>query len=366
MWVCPNCGQGNERLFCVRCGTAKDATQSTAIDSRTAPHITVLEDRNQGVQQMNHLVSSASRGSGSGRPLTHLFNRNMFDRSDPAQSIGVNLPGFSLYHLYSDIDQQKLSKVSQEVYDRVVHKLQSTAPKHVSFMVVNYADHKYRALEGTRDYIIVTRETPRKTRATILARCLTHGNNLYVGVESYVLGSLDKWGLLRRVLFSLIPLLLLLCPLAFAIPAVIRSLTAGPFGDPGPGIASALGPTICCAIPLFIFIIFLWLDVIRGFSQHKDLPLALRESFSRLPTDESFNIDDIFMFYKSILPSVIYSVKEVFNENGIDVRTLDEFIANVNNINNINQTFNNNTPNQGAQGVMTGSVTTNNPSIAKD
>lgn len=365
MWICPNCAQENEKNFCLNCGRAKDSTRPTTIDPRNARNTTLLEDKNQGVQQMNQAVPPTLRSSASGSRLTQLFNRSIFDRSDPAEAIGINLPGFSLYHMYRDIDQQKLSKVSHEVYDRILQKLQATAPKYISFTVINYADHKYRALEGTRDYIIVTRETPRKTRATILARCLTHGDSLYVGVESYVLGSLDKWGLLRRVLFSFIPLLLLLCPLALAIPAIIQSLFAGPFGDPGPGIGSALGPIICCSIPLFSFIVLLWLDVIRGFSQHKDLLLALRESFNRLPVGESFNIDDIFMFYKSILPTVIYSVIEVFEENDIDVRTLDEFIANVNNINNINQTFNNSAPNQGAQGVMTGSVTTNNPSTSK-
>jgi|GEM_PF-3806503 len=365
MWICRKCGQENEKNFCLSCGAGKDNTQQLAMEARNARNTAVLEDKNQGLQQMNQVAPSTLPTSVSGSRPTHFFNRSIFDRSDPAESIGIILPGFSLYHLYSDIDHQKLSKVSQEVYDRILHKLQTTAPQYVSSTIVNYADRKHRALEGARNYIIVTRETPRKTRATILARCLTHGNNLYVGVESYVLGSLDKWGILRRVLFSFIPLLLLLCPLAFAIPSIIQSVLAGPFGEPGPGIGSALGPVICCAVPLFGFIIFLWLDVIRGVSQHKNLPLAFRESFNHLPVGESFNLDDIFMFLKSVLPTVIYSIREVFKENGIDVRTLDEFITNINNINSINQTFNNNAPNQGAQGVMTESVTTNTPSTSK-
>ena len=102
---------------------------------------------------------------------------------------------------------------------------------------------------------------------------------------------------------------------------------------------------------------FLWLDVIRGFSQHKNIGLALRQAFSRIPNDATFNLDDMFMFFKSVLPTIIYSVRDVFKDHDIPIKTLDDFIAQVNNINNIN----NYASNMGAQGTFNSQVRMNQP-----
>lgn len=263
-----------------------------------------------------------------------LFNRSFLDRKDPAESIGLNLLGFSLAHLYSDIDREKLTKVRRELYERVLQKLRACTLEHVQFSVVGYGDDKRRAIEGERDYIVVTRETLRGTRGTILARYLAYGNNLYVSVDSYVLGSLDVGSLLRRVLISFVPLLLLLCPLLCAVPGFLASLM-DPFANAGTrssGISRAMGGLFCCSIPLFGIWFVLWLDVIRGFYQHKDLMLAFRQVFNHVPNDDTFNLDDILMFFKSVLPIITYTIRDVFEENGIEVKTLDEFISNINNV----------------------------------
>lgn len=285
-----------------------------------------------------------------------LFNRGIFDRNDPAEAIGVNLPGFSLYHLYSDIEADKAKDICQEVYSRVLAALKTQTPEHAKSVKIKYADYQHKDEEGPRDYIVVTRETPRGTRATILVRCLSYGNNVYLGIDSYLLGSLDKIALLRRVLYSLVPFAFLLCPLLFVIPSILVSAMAGPFAQQS-SLTDSLQPIGICAVPILIFALFFWTDVIRGLSQHGNLVLALRESFNNIPDTETFNLDDVFMFLKSVLPIILFSVRDVFQENGLDIKTLDNFISTVNNINNISQTFNNFAPNAGVQGPVGGTTT---------
>ncbi|HEU4321897.1 MAG TPA: hypothetical protein VFS21_02000 [Roseiflexaceae bacterium] len=91
-----------------------------------------------------------------------------------------------------------------------------------------------------------------------------------------------------------------------------------------------------------------------------NISLALREVFGDFSENESFNADDVFMFLKSVLPIVIESIRQVFEENNIDVKTLDEFATVVNNVNNINETFINYAANQGIQGNNQGATSIRN------
>lgn len=260
-----------------------------------------------------------------------LFNRSFLDRRDPAESIGLNVPGFSFASLYSGIDRDTLAKIRSELYGRVLQKLQASSLQHVQFTVVGYADSKHRTVEGERDYIVVTRETPRGTRGTILARYLAYGDNLFVSVDSYVLGSLDIGSLLRRVFISFVPLLLLICPLLCVLPAYLGSLLS-PFGgasSQGSGLGNGVLGLLCCSVPLFAIWFLLWLDVIRGFYQHSNIGLAFRQAFNHVPNDDTFNSDDILMFFKGVLPAIIDTIRDVFTENNIEVKTLDEFEARI-------------------------------------
>jgi hypothetical protein len=111
-----------------------------------------------------------------------------------------------------------------------------------------------------------------------------------------------------------------------------------------------------CVIPILLImvvpLVVIWINFIRNLVFEKDLFLALRQTFNKYINFRSFNIDDIFITIKSVLPLVVFSVREVFEANGLPVKTLDDFVANVNNINN----FNNYSPNQGAQGTFNAPV----------
>lgn len=290
------------------------------------------------------------------------FNRNFFDRSDPAASIGIELSGFSLYYLYSDLGIEKVKKVQQELYNRVYSKIDEKVKSSdiidVSYNIYQYVDNQHQHKEGARDYLEVVRETPRGTRATVLARFLTYGDDLFLSVSSYVMGEQDNGKFLQRVLFSLPLLLLLSCPLLWLFPSTINSFQPGvPTGET---IQQTLSFMLCslvfCLIPVALLLVLLWVDVIRGFSLHRSLGLSIRQAFNTVPQTDTFNVDDIFMFYKSVIPTILYTIREVFNENEIDTKTLDEFITSVNNVTNISQTVNNIAPNQGVQGIVTQAV----------
>lgn len=337
--TCPSCGFSNiaERRLCKNCG----AELGTAL-------VEAPIDLN-----LPNALSS--------RPLK-LFNRHILDRSDPADSIGIELPGFSLYNLYSDVEYEKLGKLREDLYLRVIKRLDEKMKisnlKNVTYRLVTYADAQYKQQEAPRDYIEIVRETPRGTQATVIARFLPYGDDLYVSVSSYVLGERDNLQLLRRLLFTAPALSLLACPASLLLPSLFAATQSGQslsiaFRQAGGAFIFSL---ICCLIPFFFIFSILWIDVIRGFSLHRNIGLAIRQAFNRIPREDSFNVDDVFMFFKSVLPTVLFSIREVFSENGIATKTLDEFIANVNNVTNISQTVNNYSPNQGIQGIVKDAV----------
>jgi hypothetical protein len=297
-----------------------------------------------------------------------LFNRGFFDRTDPFQNIGENIPNLSMYHLYSNIDQNKIPEIRTTIYNRIINKVTNSLPDKTSIELISFADKKLEHIEGSRDYIIITNETPRKTRSTIAIRCLSYGGNLYLGVDSFALGSTNQRNFIARIYFSIIPLAILIgiffCLILQQIATAITQ-SVGPYMSRGPSAlpstALSLFITALCSIPLIYILIMLWIDVIRGFYHHKDINRAIREVFNHFPSDESFNTDDILMFLKSILPIVVESIEEVFKENGINIEALEQFRSTIQNITNISETFVNYTSNQGAQGMSLGSIKINNP-----
>ncbi len=291
--------------------------------------------------------------------IKRYFHRHFFDKLDPAQRMGTHFPAFSVFHLYSDIDQQKTHAVCKSVYERIINKVCKDIPSHIKVELVSFADKKLESLEGSRDYIVITRTTARGTRSTIIVRCFPYGRNIYLALDSYALGTLNYQHLIVRIYASIIPFILLLCPILCILGNLFQSIVST--GRLAPDhITSSFLQLSFCIIPIGILIVFMWLDLIRGFFYHRNLRIALRESFNSFAEDESFNADDVFMFLKSILPIVIESIQQVFKENNIDIRMLEDFARVVNNINNINETFINYAANQGLQGNNQGSSTVRN------
>ncbi|KXK10769.1 MAG: hypothetical protein UZ14_CFX002003156 [Chloroflexi bacterium OLB14] len=276
------------------------------------------------------------------------FSRDFFDRQDPTEGIGELIIPFSFSSIYDEIDKDsKLSEICAELYDKVLAKLKSgDLGKDVQVDVIDYKDAKQGGKESSRKYLAITRETNRKTRITILARFLPYGNKLYVGVDSFVLGNTNWLKIIGTIALTLSPFV---CYLFTVLPAIIQGMVASlnPFG--GGGYQSdtfgqtfllILQYTCCCIFPWLIFaVMFLWLNTVRNSRHEGNLLLGLRQSFNQILNTRSFNIDDILMTLKSVLPLILSSIREVFEKHDLPVKSLDEFTATIQTINNIQNVY---------------------------
>lgn len=290
-----------------------------------------------------------------------LFNRGILDKEDPTEGIGSLILPFSFYHVYDDISNEEISRVCDELYTNVAAKLrEGSLGNDIKYQIVNFQDAKQRSGEKPRKYIVITRETNRKTRITIHARFLPYGKKLYVGVDSYVLGSLDIWQVVWRLLVTLLPL-------ACIVPSIGMNMLSIPFaGIMGNSytndfasaisgsLSSILGSVCCCLLPWMIVTIpIFWIKVYRNYQQENDISLAVRQSYNRIISGQSFNTDDVLMTLKSVLPLILYSIRDVFEENDIPVRTLDAFVETIKTVNNIQNVYGSYNAVAGQGGVAT-------------
>lgn len=256
-----------------------------------------------------------------------LFNQSFFDVHDPADLVGVRQSQFSISQIY-ELDQQRSEAICEELYLHVYEKLKDGAVGRISLQHLDYLDYQRQKEEPARKYIVIERETNRGTKMNVLIRFLTIGNNLYVAVDSYVIGTLDIIGLVVRIILTVIPLGFVTFYLSMV--AWISSISYR--RDSSLSDASSI---FCCLAPVLLFVIFLWVDVVRAYRQHGNLNLALRQNLNVIRESQSFDRDDVLMFFKSSLPLVIVSVKEVLENNKLPVVTLDNFVANVSEVVNI-------------------------------
>jgi len=275
------------------------------------------------------------------------FSRDFFDRQDPTEGIGELIIPFSFSSIYDEVDKDsKLSEICVELYEKVLEKLRSgDLGKDIQFEIFDYKDAKQSGKESARRYLTITRETNRKTKITILARFLPYGNKLYVGVDSFVLGNTNWLKFIGTIALTLLPFI---CYIFTIMPTIIENMVANfnPFGGGsqngsiGQTFMLILQYTCCCIFPWIIFAVgFLWLNTIRNFRHEGNLLLGLRQSFNQILNSRSFNIDDVLMTLKSVLPLILGSVIEVFEKHGLPVKSLDEFAATIQTINNIQNVY---------------------------
>jgi hypothetical protein len=298
---CPNCGVAvnPSTKFCAACGTV----------------LAIVNPSTNAIE----------------KPVLKPFNQGFLDIRDPADFQGVRQPDFSFAHAYG-VEKDRLPAIIDDLYTHVYEKLKAGAVGKITYRQTDYLDSRRRGQESPRRYIVVEQETNRGTKMSIFVRFLPLGDNLYVAVDSYILGKVNVFAIVLQAIITAIPLMIIFAYLSFLtyVSAISSQFTARSTSS-SPG----LGFFVCCLVPTIVVLSALWVNVLRAFRQHGDLGLALRQNFSHAPNDQSFNIDDILMFFKSVLPLVIFSVQDVFKKHGLSVKTLDEFATNVNNVVNI-------------------------------
>lgn len=265
-------------------------------------------------------------------PRTCYNTEGFLDIHDPTDFAGIRQSSFSIARTYV-VGKEQLPETCDDLYTHVINKLNSEAVGKISLRTTDYLDSLQRGKEAPRRYIVIESNTNRGTRSSIFIRFLPFGDNLYVGIESYVLGTIDWFNLAIRIFITFIPIMVIF--LYISITVAVNSFTSQ-FNQFGERQSSGLGSGfLCCLIPAILFFLLLWIDVLRAFNQHGNLALALRQNISKSPNNQSFNNDDVLMFFKSSLPLVIFSVREVFDKHKLPIKSLEDFATNVNNVVNI-------------------------------
>jgi hypothetical protein len=248
-----------------------------------------------------------------------VFNRDILDIRDPLEFAGARQHNFCIAQTY-EVDKEQLPNVCNELYSHVLEKLRVESVGKVSVKINKYLDANLQEKEGPRPYIVISYETSRSTRCNMFIRFLPFGDNLYIGVDSYVLGSLNWWDIILRLILTLIPLGIIYVYLSITRFINLLQFPSRSSGDSGMGV-------FFCLIPLLLFILFLWIDTIRAVRHHGDLQLALRQTSNLLPSDQSFDNDDVLAFLKSSLLLIVFSIRDVFQKYDIPIRSLDETIV---------------------------------------
>jgi len=248
-----------------------------------------------------------------------VFNRDILDIRDPLEFAGARQHNFCIAQTY-EVDKEQLPNICNELYSHVLEKLRVESVGKVSVKINKYLDANLQEKEGPRPYIVVSYETSRSTRCNMFIRFLPFGDNLYIGVDSYVLGPLNWWDIILRLILTLIPLGIMYVYLSITRFINLLQFPSRSSGDSGMGV-------FFCLIPLLLFILFLWIDTIRAVRHHGDLQLALRQTSNSLPSDHSFDNDDVLAFLKSSLLLIVFSIRDVFQKYDIPIRSLDETIV---------------------------------------
>ena len=140
---------------------------------------------------------------------------------------------------------------------------------------------------------MITHDTLYGARTTVFIRFLSYGDNLYLALDTYVLGKPEWESLVKRVLISAL----------ISLPIITAP-----------------------------FVILLWLKMIQRVNNESNLMLALRQEFPGGIVEGPFDLDDILMFAKSTIQKSITAVVDIFIEEEISIEALGKYAVTVNNV----------------------------------
>jgi hypothetical protein len=215
--------------------------------------------------------------------------------SSPTDGAGVNLPGFSMSTTMK-VDRSKVAEICEKLYEHVNHEINDGTLGNAQSRIVTYILDRAREEEReARRYILATHNTKNDVRTTIFIRFLGSGDNLFVGIDVYILGQLDsqlygsrQWSTFLLILISPLTLFLSLIP------------------------ASSM-----------------W-DKLRKRVQYEgDIKLARRQEFPGKAQFDAFDEDDVLIFIKTTLHAASDSIAKIFIASELPIDSLDAFMKQV-------------------------------------
>ncbi len=213
--------------------------------------------------------------------------------SSPTDGAGISIPNFSLATTIQ-IDRTEASRICKKLYQNVDQKVRGGILGNARSRIVTYVLGTLNT-KKSRDYILVTHNTDDDIRTTIFIRFLESGDNLFVGIDTYMLGKANR----RTVYWRL---LLTIFLISLSLVTIFLSL-----------------------IPAYL----MWSKVSKRWSYEGSFGLALRQEFPGRMVFSAFDEDDILMFIKTTLHTALGSIEQVFQEEGLPIDSLDAFMKQV-------------------------------------
>jgi hypothetical protein len=124
-----------------------------------------------------------------------------FKISSPDDGVGLILNSFRLAQTYH-IDCEKIHQIGDKLYEQVLAKVEAG-----SISDAKIRTFVYNKSGDNRRFIRISRDTVHGIRTTIFIRFLSYGDNLYLGLDVYVLGDFN-W--LQFLIFKALPTSILL------------------------------------------------------------------------------------------------------------------------------------------------------------
>lgn len=275
------------------------------------------------------------------------INKNFLDEENPEELRGFWLKSFS-FSFNKKLalkDKSDLENVTDILYKGVNEKLQEYKTidpyfhEGLNFRIINYKDEQYKN-DRDRLYLQMEWETIRKTQITTMLRFFLNGDNLYIANDFYALGRINKISLGFHLMILAYILLFLIIPFLFFIIFLVPWLILSGIQDLANGglflsiLLPILLPNLLYMLFLMIlltiaiwYLYFRWIKFIKalfnGKSTFKEsiskrsIIHALQVNFPQDIQSNTFDLDDTYMFIKSIYPLVISSLEETLGKDNM-------------------------------------------------
>lgn len=270
-------------------------------------------------------------------PLARQINlgNRIIKMDSPNDGAGFELKSYRLLKTYST-NREKVKRVCLKLNNYVIEKIRDGCVSDSKVMAFIYVK---KTVDG-RSYIRVTRETIHGVRVTAFIRFSGYGDNLYVGMNAYSLGDFDWKRFLIKLSISLVlSLLFILPPLGYSFYNTFVGLTSSPellvdLDFISYLLSSAFSNLMVAIIPILVFALMWWKMAWR-FNDEKRFLLALKQEFPKPYIGDLFDIDDITMFVQSTTRVAAQAIYDVFEEEGLPLEELGEYIQQINYITNV-------------------------------
>jgi len=306
----------------------------------------------------NYVSRKAAEKNAMIQPKRRNINTPFLGTSSPSEFLGVKLKNFSFSQLFfigdknneneennenilkqeiviadknNSIEKEnplelKMITVREEIYQNIVVNQNS----FISFkdkkegIKTTYSFYKYEdfslktQFKADRERLVIRieRTTPRGTILSTICRIYTTGTNLYIAIDSYLLGKTNVLSLIIHTLLLLPFASIFLGSIAGSLAGLVILLTNLFSFDVKVLLLTGILPLLSPAIPS-LYLYFSWFPVIKALFNKEGFKAALKHRFHNKNFSNLFDEDDGLTYLKSVTPYIFEQIESTLFSHGI-------------------------------------------------